>query len=124
MFPPAGDTWFGSRVEGPAVVKGKEEVMLNNNESTVGAFVRKVLGQRTRSWLTIASCACITFVAGSASAQTQLAPNQTHGFGNGRLITFTYLQNFDCVSQPTFDLDFNGTMAQSDPNEMQTPICQ
>ena len=74
-----------------------------------------------RLWLTLAICACVTLVAAKASAQ--LAPNQTHGFGHGRLVTFTYLQNFDCVSQPTFDLDFNGTMAQSDPNEMQTPIC-
>jgi len=39
-------------------------------------------------------------------------------------VTFTYLQNFDCVDQPTLDLDFNGIKAQSDPNEMQTPICQ
>lgn len=53
-----------------------------------------------------------------------LAPNQTNGFGNDRLLTFTYLQNFDCVDQPTLDLDFNGIKAQSDPNEMQTPICQ
>src|SRR5205807_6849723 len=50
--------------------------------------------------------------------------NQTNGFGNGRLVTFTYLQNFDCVDQPTMDLDFNGRKAQSDPNEMQIPICQ
>src|SRR5438874_5036242 len=54
----------------------------------------------------------------------QLAPNQTHGFGNGPLVTFTYLQNFDCVEEPTMDLDFNGVKAQSDPNELQTPICQ
>jgi len=40
------------------------------------------------------------------------------------LVTFTYLQNFDCVDQPTMDLDFNHVLAQSDPNEMQTPICQ
>src|SRR5262249_5075199 len=40
------------------------------------------------------------------------------------VITFTYLQNFDCVDQPQMDLDFNGNPAQSDPNEMQTPICQ
>jgi len=59
-----------------------------------------------------------------ASSFAQLAPNQTNGFGNGRLVTFTYLQNFDCVDQPTMDLDFNHVMAQSDPNEMQTPICQ
>ena len=66
--------------------------------------------------------ACIVFGAGSAFAQ--LGANQTHGFGNGRLVTFTYLQNFDCVDQPTLDLDFNHTKAQSDPNEMQVPICQ
>ncbi len=60
----------------------------------------------------------------TAPASAQLAPNQTNGFGNGRLVTFTYLQNFDCVDQPTMDLDFNGFLAQSDPNEMQTPICQ
>jgi hypothetical protein len=34
------------------------------------------------------------------------------------------LQNFDCVDQPTLDLDFNKILAQSDPDEMQTPICQ
>jgi hypothetical protein len=73
-------------------------------------------------WLTLAFCVCTAFLVASASAQ--LAPNQTNGFGNGELVTFTYLQNFDCVDQPTMDLDFNGIMAQSDPNEMQTPICQ
>jgi hypothetical protein len=60
----------------------------------------------------------------NALAQTTLAPNQTQGFGNSSLVTFTYLQNFDCVDQPTLDLDFNGVKAESDPNEMQTPICQ
>jgi hypothetical protein len=81
------------------------------------------LKNHTRSlWLTLSICSCLTFVAGSASAQ--LAPNQTNGFGNGRLVTFTYLQNFDCVDQPSLDLDFNGKLAQSDPNEMQLPICQ
>src|SRR5262249_14976768 len=52
------------------------------------------------------------------------APNQTSGFGNNRIVRFTYLQNFDCIDEPTMDLDFNGVMAQSDPNEMQTPIRQ
>lgn len=37
---------------------------------------------------------------------------------------FTYLQNFDCVDQPTMDLDFNGRSAASDPAEMQRPNCQ
>ncbi len=57
-------------------------------------------------------------------ASGQLAANQTHAFGNSRLLTFTYQQNFDCVDQPSLDLDFNGIPAESDPNEMQTPICQ
>jgi len=71
--------------------------------------------------LIFGTCAWL-IATGTASAQ--LAANQTHGFGNGRLVSFTYLQNFDCVDQPTLDLDFNGKPAQSDPNEMQTPICQ
>lgn len=73
--------------------------------------------------LTLALCICIT-LAFSSRLFAQLAPNQTNGFGNNRLVTFTYLQSFDCVDQPTLDLDFNGILAQSDPNEMQTPICQ
>ena len=76
----------------------------------------------TRSLPALAVCACIALITASASAQ--LAPNQTQGFGNNRLVTFTYLQNFDCVDQPTLDLDFNHILAQSDPNEMQTPIFQ
>jgi hypothetical protein len=72
--------------------------------------------------LMLALCASLTLMASNAFAQ--LAANQTNGFGNGRLVTFTYLQNFDCVDQPTLDLDFNKILAQSDPNEMQTPICQ
>lgn len=74
------------------------------------------------SGLAVAACAGMALVAGNASAQ--LAPNQTNGFGNGRIVTFTYQQNFDCVDEPKLDLDFNGIAAQSDPNEMQTPICQ
>lgn len=72
--------------------------------------------------LTLAFAALVTF--GASFALAQLAPNQTNGFGNNRLVTFTYLQNFDCVDQPTLDLDFNKNKAESDPNEMQTPICQ
>ena len=52
-------------------------------------------------WLKLSICACLAFAAISASAQTQLDPNQTNGFG--KLVTFTYLQNFDCVDQSTLD---------------------
>lgn len=69
-----------------------------------------------------AACACLLFVATCASAQ--LAPDQTHGFGADKFLTFTYLQSFDCVDQPLLDLDFNGIKAESDPNEQQFPICQ
>lgn len=75
-----------------------------------------------RQCLAAAVCAGMGLLAGNAWAQ--LAPNQTEAFGNGRLLTFTYLQSFDCVDQPLLDLDFNGNPAQTDPNEMQTPICQ
>ena len=75
-----------------------------------------------RLCLMLTTCACMTLTAVGASAQ--LADNQTSGFGNNRLVTFTYLQNFDCIDQPTLDLDFNGISAHSDPHEMQTPICQ
>jgi hypothetical protein len=75
----------------------------------------------TRSCLGLAIYAWTTFAATNALAQ--LAANQTHGW-NDRVVTFTYEQNFDCVDQPTMDLDINGIPAQSDPNEMQTPICQ
>jgi len=78
-----------------------------------------------RNRLILVACTlCAFFTLFTGGAFGQLAPNQTNGFGNGRLVTFTYLQNFDCVDQPLLDLDFNRIPAQSDPNEMQTPICQ
>jgi hypothetical protein len=77
-----------------------------------------------RSSTALAAAVLLLLIASPGSAKAQLGPNQTNGFGNGNLITFTYLQNFDCVDQPKLDLDFNGKMAQSDPNEMQIPICQ
>ncbi len=64
----------------------------------------------------------ITLVASAASAQT-LGPNQTQGYGDGKLLTLTYTQNFDCIDQPKDDLNYNGIKAASDPGEMQTPIC-
>jgi len=63
------------------------------------------------------------FAVGGANAQS-LRPNQTEGFAHGKLVKFTYQQNFACVDQPGDDLDYNGVLAQSDPGEFQTPICQ
>src|SRR5215467_2766848 len=95
--------------------EGREDEMIRLQPQS-----RKLM--KTSALTTLAICACIVLVAGAAAGQ--LGPNQTHGFGNNRLLTFTYLQNFDCVDQPLMDLDFNGIPAESDPNEMQTPICQ
>lgn len=82
----------------------------------------RISPRRRPRWLHAGLATMLALAANGASAQ--LAPNQTHGFGNDRLVTFTYLQNFDCVDEPLLDLDFNGVKAQSDPHEMQTPICQ
>jgi hypothetical protein len=53
-----------------------------------------------------------------------LEQNQTLGFGANELLRFTYEQSFACVDQPTDDRNYNGILAQSDPAEFQTPICQ
>jgi len=63
------------------------------------------------------------FSAGQVSADP-LQPNQTLGLGQGKLLTFTYTQNFSCLHEPGADLNYNGVPAQSDPGEFQTPICQ
>lgn len=76
----------------------------------------------TRRLLPTAVLAAL-FTMTAASAQS-LNPNQTRGYGHGRLLTFTYTQNYTCIHQPTDDLDYNGVLAQSDPGEFQTPICQ
>lgn len=57
------------------------------------------------------------------TATAQLAPNQTEGFGKDQLLTFTYGQNFSCVTGPFNDLDHNGLIAAVDPDEFQTPHC-
>src|SRR5258708_15112012 len=97
-------------------------------------FAEKSQAERTGN--TLKKISCLSFLAASTMtavfafaprpvfAQSSLAPNQTLGFGNNKLLTFTYGQNFDCVDQPTEDLDFNGILMQSDPGEFQTPICQ
>lgn len=105
--------------ENSHIPKGDIDILMNGSQSWPQQLVKFRSG---RLWLTVAACVCVALIASNASAQ--LAPNQTNGFGNRRLLTFTYLQNFDCVDEPTLDLDFNKTLAQSDPNEMQTPICQ
>jgi hypothetical protein len=59
-----------------------------------------------------------------AQAAPPLKANQTAGYADGKLLTFTYLQNFLCVEQPGNDLNFNGIPSGKDPSETQSPICQ
>jgi hypothetical protein len=95
-----------------------------HHESKFDAW--KILHRSKRCGLILCACVSLSVSISAqqpASAQ-QLAPNQTQGFGNNRLVTFTYLQNFDCVEQPAQDLNFNNVPAQSDPAELQLPICQ
>lgn len=54
--------------------------------------------------------------------------NQTDGFGNEKLLVFTYFQNFSCIHEPFDDLDGaghagDGLVAAVDPEEFQTPNC-
>jgi len=73
----------------------------------------------------LALCSALTLFGTGAFAEdaSTLKPNQTFGYGADKLLTFTYTQNFDCVDQPTDDLNHNGKLAQSNPGELQTPIC-
>jgi hypothetical protein len=69
--------------------------------------------------------ASLTLAALACGVHAQAAkPNQTAGYGEGKVLTFTYTQNYDCVEQPYDDLNFNGVIAARDPSETQTPICQ
>ena len=74
----------------------------------------------------VALCAVFATMPAIADAQQtrEPAPNQTEAYGAGELLNFTYTQNFMCVEQPKNDLNFNNVAAQSDPNEVQSPICQ
>jgi hypothetical protein len=66
--------------------------------------------------------AAVALITGTLFAQ-KLQPNQTLGFGDSEVLKFSYTQNFDCIDQPKDDLNYNGIPAESDPGELQTPIC-
>ncbi len=82
----------------------------------------KLASFRSALWL----AAAVASIALTASAQSAQAPkpNTTLGYGDGKVLNFVYTQNFDCIDQPKDDLNFNGILAESDPGEMQIPICQ
>lgn len=72
----------------------------------------------------VATVAITTGTAGSDSSPVHpLRADQTEGFGNDRLLAFTYGQNFSCIHRPGDDLDHNGLPADLDPAEFQSPHC-
>ena len=81
---------------------------------------------RLALWLAaaVASIAATAFACAQPAQSAQAQPNTTLGYGDGKVLNFVYTQNFDCIDQPKDDLNFNGILAESDPGEMQTPICQ
>lgn len=58
-----------------------------------------------------------------SNGDTPVEINQTQGFAAGRLLVFTYLQNFHCLHQPFQDLNHNHVVAAADPQEFQRPVC-
>ncbi len=105
-------------IRDPSIIEARSNDMVRLQFPFPHTYSNEVL----RIALIIAAFVGVCFTTNIASAQ--LAPNQTRGFGADQSVTFTYTQNFDCVDQPNLDLDFNGVLAQSDPHEMQMPICQ
>ncbi len=58
------------------------------------------------------------------TARTGLDVNQTQGFGDNQLLTFTYTQQFDCVVQPFDDRTYNNRPAALYPIQFDRPECQ
>lgn len=83
-----------------------------------------LLGAAAATLVTLGMVGCGSANGQVAPTSATLGANQTLGYSSGGLDTFTYTQSFDCVDQPLDDLDFNSVLAQSDPAEMQTPVCQ
>src|SRR5215467_14531560 len=77
-----------------------------------------------RGALVCLALASLPAVSYAQEPRDPLRHNQTEGFGAGKRLIFTYTQSFDCVDQTKSDLDFNRRKAETDPGEMQIPICQ
>jgi hypothetical protein len=63
-------------------------------------------------------------VGGSAKPTRPIAINQTDGYGDGKVVAFSYGQAYECVSTPFEDRDYDGKVMAEDPDEFQTPRCQ
>jgi hypothetical protein len=80
----------------------------------------------------LAGLAATVVLYGATSASTSatadpsrpIRADQTDGYGDGKLLTFTYGEQYQCVHEPNDDRNFNGVPADRDPGEFQKPICQ
>jgi hypothetical protein len=54
----------------------------------------------------------------------KLKSNQTLGYGDDRLLDFTYQQQFDCLIQAGDDRNYSGTIAALSPAQFNFPQCQ
>lgn len=55
--------------------------------------------------------------------EKSLAPNETFGFGDDKLLVFRYRQQFDCVIGPNSDVDSIGKPADRTPEQFKSPEC-
>jgi hypothetical protein len=85
----------------------------------------KNIGRAALACAALFSFGTISYAASAAAPPPRTQSRHvTDGFGAGKVLKFSYPQNFDCVEQPGDDLDFDNKKAETDPNELQIPICQ
>ncbi len=78
---------------------------------------------------TLALSTALVAAVGAGSDPTRpIGLNQTDGFGNNKVLVFTYGQQFACLHEPFADLNGpnhngDGKLAAEDPAEFQTPQC-
>lgn len=79
--------------------------------------------------LAVAAGATTLAVSGSSATASgadpvrPIAVNQTDGYGDGQVVVFGYGQQYQCVTGPFDDRDYDGAKAAVDPDEFQTPHC-
>jgi hypothetical protein len=69
----------------------------------------------------------VTASAGSGASADPSRPirvDQTDGYADGKVVVFTYGQNYQCVHEPFDDRDGDGIPAAQDPGEFQKPVCE
>jgi hypothetical protein len=69
----------------------------------------------------------VTASAGSSASANPSRPirvDQTDGYADGKVVVFTYGENYQCVHEPFDDRDGDGVPAAQDPGEFQKPVCE